>query len=198
MIAEALTFLVGEVNRYLTAQLGPETTDRVVLGNIARLADSDSGSGGSGTGTSGLATLSLVNLEEDRVARNPEHFRRLDDQIVFRNPSIQLNLYGLFAAHTTSYAIGMEILSYIIQCFQAQNTFESQTNPNLDPAIGKLTLDMCSLSFEQLNHLWSLLGGKYLPSVLYKIRVVAIEDTMPTATGEPIREINLNGGRAPG
>lgn len=196
MIADALTFLVGEVNRYLNARLGPAAADRVVLGNVARLADSE-GSGSGNAGTSGVAMLTLVNLEEEKAARNPENFRRLDDQVAYRNPPIQLNLYGLFSAHTNTYATALEILSYIIQCFQAQRTFESASNPNLDARIGRLTVDLVSLNFEQLNHLFSTLGGKYLPSVLYKVRLVRIEDATPQSVGEPIREINLNGRRMP-
>jgi hypothetical protein len=192
VISEALTFLVAEVNRYLDAQLGSTTADRVVLGNIARLAD-DSGGGGGKTGDGSLAMLTLVNIEEDKASRNPQHFRRIDDQIIYRNPSIQLNLYGLFSAHTATYSTALEIVAYIIQCFQAQKTFESQSDPNLDPQIGKLTVDLFSLNFEQINHLWSTLGGKYYPSALYKIRLVIIEDTTPMAGGGLIREIDLNG-----
>ncbi len=193
MISEALTFLVAEVNRYLNARLGPATADRVALGNIAKLADNDGNGGGGGGGNNGVAMLTLVNVEEDRVSRNPENFRRLDDQIVYRNPVIRLNLYGLFSAHTSTYPTALEILSYIVQCFQAQNTFESAANPNLDPRIGTLTVDLFTMNFEQSNHLWSILGGKYLPSVLYKIRLVSIEDTTNIAGGGTIREINLNG-----
>lgn len=195
MISEALVFLVGEVNNYLNARLGPATPDRVVLGNIARLADADGGAGGGGgAGTgNGVAMLTLVNMEEEKAARNPENFRRLDDQIQYRNPPVQLNLYGLFSAHTQTYATALEVLTYIVQCFQAQRTFSSDTHPNLNPRIGKLNVDLFNLSFEQLNHLWSTLGGKYLPSVLYKIRLVRIEDTTNQAVGEPIREIALNG-----
>lgn len=193
MISEALVFLVGEVNNYLNARLGPATPDRVMLGNIARLADAEGGGGGGGVGNSGLAMLTLVNVEEERAARNPQNFRRLDDQIQYRNPPVQLNLYGLFSAHSATYPTALEVLSYIIQCFQAQRTFSSDTHPNLNARIGKLNVDLFNLSFEQLNHLWSTLGGKYLPSVLYKIRLVRIEDGTNQAVGEPIREIALNG-----
>ena len=31
-----------------------------------------------------------------------------------------------------------------------------------------------NLNFEQLNHLWGVLGGAYFPSVLYKVRLVKI------------------------
>lgn len=192
MISEALAFLIAEANRYLDAQLGNATPERVVLGNIARLGDNEAIGGGS-AGNSGVAMLTLVNIEEDKASRNPQHFRRLDDQIIYRNPSIQLSLYGLFSAHTNTYPTALEILNYIVQCFQAQRTFDSQSHPNLDPQIGNLTVDLFSLSFEQLNHLWSILGGKYYPSVLYKVRLVRIEDTTALAGGGVVREIHLNG-----
>lgn len=191
MIAEALTFLVGEVNRYLDARLGPVTPDRVVLGNIARVADSDGN--GNNAGNNGVAMLTLVNLEEDKVSRNPENFRRIGDDLVYRNPAVRLNLFGLFSAHTSTYSTALEMLSLIIQCFQARRTFEPALNPHLDPRIEQLALDLFTLNFEQVNHLWSTLGGKYYPSVLYKIRLVVIEDTTPYAGGGLIREIDLNG-----
>ena len=135
--------------------------------------------------------LSLVNVEEDRVARNPENFRRLDDRVIYRSPQICLNLYVLFAVHTPAYATALETLSYIIQCFQYQRTFESILNPNLDPRIEKLTVDLVSMNFEQINHLWGTLGGKYLPSALYKVRMLKLEEPTNYAEGEPIREIEL-------
>lgn len=190
MVSTALIFLVDQVNEYLNARLGPATPDRVVLGNIARLADESSGSGNAGN--NGVAMLTLVNVEEDKASRNPQHFRRLNETIFYQNPSIQLNLYGLFSAHTNNYQTALEILAYIVQCFQAQRTFESQSDPNLDPQIGKLTVELFSLNFEQINHLWSTMGGKYYPSVLYKIRLVKIEDTTPMAGAGVVREIDLN------
>jgi hypothetical protein len=55
-----------------------------------------------------------------------------------------------------------------------------------------LSLDLFSLNFEQINHLWSTIGGKYFPSALYKVRLVTIEDQTNYANGEPIREIIIS------
>jgi hypothetical protein len=43
-----------------------------------------------------------------------------------------------------------------------------------------------------MNHLWGILGGKYVPSVLYKMRVVSIEEEVEDSIGEPIMEIGIN------
>jgi hypothetical protein len=41
--------------------------------------------------------------------------------------------------------------------------------------------------------LWAILGGKYLPSVLYKVRLVTIENDTPDKTVEPVSKLGING-----
>jgi hypothetical protein len=48
------------------------------------------------------------------------------------------------------------------------------------------------MNFEQLNHLWGILGGKYLPSVLYKIRRVTVDEEATISEAGFIKEIQLN------
>ena len=74
-----------------------------------------------------------------------------------------------------------------------QNVFTQVSHPAMDPKIQKLMLDLHSMGFEQVNHLWSILGGKYMPSVLYKIRQVTIDEDAVIAGGGIITEIDLNG-----
>lgn len=190
MIDKALVFLEKEVNNYFDARFGPTTQKWVTLGNIAKLDEGGNGSNG-GNDNNARAMLSLVNLEEDRIARNPEHVFRTPDGVAYRNPKILLNLYVLFSVTMSNYTQGLQTLSYIIQCFQSNRVFEAGSYPLLDPSLEKLTLDLYTLNFEQINHLWSTLGGKYLPSVLYKVRVVGIEDTDRQVGGDLIREIVL-------
>jgi hypothetical protein len=40
----------------------------------------------------------------------------------------------------------------------------------------KFTLEMFTLSFEQINHLWGSLGGRQMPFVMYKLRLVSITE----------------------
>lgn len=39
----------------------------------------------------------------------------------------------------------------------------------------KLILDLESLKISELNQLWSMLGNKYMPSVLYRMRMITIQ-----------------------
>jgi hypothetical protein len=71
MIHESLSFLAAEVNKFLNQKLVSTSDPRLKIGNAARALDA------SLTGVNSLedkAILSLVNLEEDRIARQHENF----------------------------------------------------------------------------------------------------------------------------
>jgi hypothetical protein len=189
MIADSLEFLVGRVNEYLAIQLGPTTDERVVLGNVSRAFDADA----AGTALANKVILSLVNVEEDRVAKQQENFVRSDNGVKYKSPPVYLNLYVLFAANRTLYKDALLYLSYLMQCFQYQNVFTPATHPVLGPkGIQQLVADLYTLNFEASNQLWSTLGGKYIPSVLYKVRQVTIDANVITGESGYITEIDLN------
>ena len=188
MINETLKFLAEEVNRFLSQKLGAITDPRLILGNVAKAMDNDLSGSNSLTNK---AILSLVNLEEDRVSKQPENYVRTDTGLLYKNPRVHLNLYVLFAINRTEYTDSLKWLAYIIQFFQYQNVFTPISHPSLDNKTEKLVVDLCTLNFEQINHLWSTLGGKYIPSVLYKVRQVTIDEDAVIAGGGLIQEINV-------
>jgi hypothetical protein len=136
-------------------------------------------------------------VEEDRISKSPDNFRKVNDKIEYRNPKIFLNLFVLFAVNKADYLQSLKELSLVIQFFQQKFYFDLSNSPSLDVKIDKLLMELHSLNFEQLNHLWGVLGGKYIPSVLYKMRVVGIEDETIINTAEPILEIELIEGKFP-
>lgn len=198
MIDNALKFVAAEVNRYVVRKINPQQDPSinklVVLGNITKAQDEGNNQQNP---VAGKAVLSLVNIEEDRISKSPQNFVKVNDKVEYRNPKIFLNLYCLFAVANTTYDTALQHLSLIIQFFQYKNVLNHQNSPatsepKLDPRIDKLVFDMISLNFEQVNHLWGTLGGKYLPSVLYKVRLVTIEDDTPQQQADPILNIAVN------
>jgi hypothetical protein len=188
----ALDFLRTQVNSYLSVKLDPPpSADAIILFNVSQLADG-SGNGNNNTTTSN-ALISLVNVEEDRVSKMQENFQRRDPALAYKSPEIYLNLYVLFSVNLNSYSEALKRLSLIIQFFQHQNVFTPITHPDLAGTnIEKLIVDLYSLGFEQLNHMWSILGGKYLPSVMYKVRQITINEDVIVSEGGFIKEININ------
>lgn len=187
MIKEALGFLEKELKNYLSVKLNAGSEEVIKVGNIVKVIDGDGDTSSNAT----RALISLVNIEEDRLMKSPDNYRKSEDRIIYKNPKVYLNLYLLITAKQADYAEALKVLSYIIQFFQHKFVFDTQNSPLLDPKIERLVLDLHSLNFEQMNHLWGILGGKYMPSVLYKMRVVGIEEETEDASAEPIMEIDI-------
>lgn len=185
MVKEALDFLRIELDSYLNLKT-LQNTEWVSLENVAFIND-----GNANSESKSKIILSLVNVEEDNVMKQQENFSRAEGRILYKNPKIFLNLFILFTTNATSYPDSLKKLSMVMQFFQANPAFDSLTSPNLDAKIEKLLVKMHSLSFEQLNHLWGVLGGKYMPSVLYKVTQVVIDEDATSGEAAYIKEIQI-------
>ncbi len=200
MIDNVLKVIANEVNKYVVRKLDPDrdptSTKRIATGNVAKAQETDSsGARADSVGAPGI--LTLVNIEEEKTSRNPENFIRVNNRIEYRNPKLLLNLYCLFSVNHNSYDTALQYLSLILQFFQYKNVITARNTPAdnglaLDPRVEKLIVDLVSMNAEQVNHLWATLGGKYLPSVLYKVRMVTIEDDSPGTTADPITGLDIN------
>jgi hypothetical protein len=189
VINESLQFLAEEVNKYLNAKMpGSDLTQpRLVVGNVSLVAENTAAD----PDVKGKAVLSLINIEEDKVSKLQENYVKTSLTTVYKNPPVSLNLYILFSMNRAKYQDSLIFLSHVIQFFQYQNVFTPITHPNLDSRIQKLIIDLHNLSFEQSNHLWSILGGKYLPSVMYKVRQVTLDENAMISESAFIKEIEL-------
>lgn len=191
MIQEALKFLVDELNQFFSLKLEPTTEKRVVLGNIARAYDNDAGSNPENS-ISGKTVISLVNVEEDKVSKLHENYVKTMDGVKYKNPPVFINLFVLVSINNQDYKLSLKLLSLVMQYFQYRSVFTKDVYPSLDKNIQKMIVELVSMNFEQVNHLWGTLGGKYLPSVLYKIRQLTIDENEVTGVGTLINEIQIN------
>lgn len=182
MIDVALKFLAGEVNAYLFARTGSPQ------GSLAfgRLVD-DAGKCTIADQSLGAA---LVNIDEERVLKShqPDTVLINGRQVVLQ-PELKLNLTILIAANFTTYEIALRQLSWVLTFFQSRPGFTRDRYPALDPRIERFTVELQSLTFEQLNQLWAAVGGKQLPSVVYRLRLVAVQDVEPSSVQPPVSEI---------
>lgn len=163
----------------------------VVLGNIATV---DSGGDNSSEPNNKLI-LSLVNIEEEATLKNRGPYSRINQQVTYQNPPVFLNLYMLVTAYyPNSYSNALIRLSDTIRFFQSKTNFSLRNSPmdGLDENEGgiELYLELFSMTFEQLNHLWGSLGGKQWPSALYKVRLVRITENRINQFGTVIEQIN--------
>ncbi|HEX4915325.1 MAG TPA: DUF4255 domain-containing protein [Vicinamibacterales bacterium] len=180
MIDLALKFLVAELNGYLLSRTGASGAD------LSRIVD-DAGKIAIPASTLGVA---LVNIDEERVLKS--HLPStvlIDGRQVLLQPELKLNLTIIVAANFTKYEDALRQLSWALTFFQAHPGFTRDRFPNLDPRIERFTVELYSLTFDQLNQLWSCNGGRQLPAVVYRVRLVAVQDVEPSAIQPPVTQI---------
>lgn len=188
MITPALTYISTKIN---AAYFTPGGSPRVILGNIATLND---------TGINEPnVLLSLVNIEEEVMLRNPENFFKREQSVVYKNPPMYVNVTVIFGAYLpnqnqlgTNYEGSITKIQKVIGFFQRQRIFERNNFPDLPAGIEKLTFELINLSLEQLHHLWSMLGGKYIPSVAYKMRMVMIDEALESLEAPLITQVVID------
>lgn len=135
--------------------------------------------------------MSLVSIAEEKsVQVPPGQSRDAEGRILKLNPALWLNLYILFTANFSEYETSLKYLSQLICFFQTKNSFTVQDTPDLPPSVGKVVVQMHSLSLEEQHDFWGTMGANYLPSVLYKTRISFAADTALERI-EPIREIGI-------
>lgn len=158
--------VVDYIRREVSQSLSVDDAD-VVAGNANMLKD---------TTKQGIY-ISLVNLEEERTLKNVSHTMRKNNRTHYQEPPVNLNLFLLFSFTFPQYSTCLLRLSETIELFQNKSVFNANNDlaaNTFPPRLEKLVFDMYSIDFEKLNHLWGVLGGTYYPSVLYKVRMVAI------------------------
>jgi hypothetical protein len=178
-----LKFLAKEVNSYLLTRTGSTFGEA----EVGRLVDD----GGKWVIKDDHLGVSLINIEEERVLKSQLPERTLvDGRHVVVQPQLRLNLHVLFAARFQQYDEALRYLSLILTHFQARPSFTASEYPGLDPRIEKLSVELLSLSYDQLNQLWAFVGGKQLPSVVYKVRMVSLQDSEQMGLQQPLTQLN--------
>jgi hypothetical protein len=80
-----------------------------------------------------------------------------------------------------NYPEALKFISQTIAFFQGRPVIDHQNTPDLDPRIDKLMLDIENLNAAELSNLWGILRGTYMPSILYRMRMVTIDAGQWTA-----------------
>ena len=188
MIDKVLDVIREEVNDYIGQKLNDTTiTNRVVLtsfvddsGRVAIPADS--------------VGLSLLNIEEERTLKSGGMIptsRVGGVSTSFGSPPIQLNLQLMFTAYFNNYAESLKHISYIIGCFQNKPVFDLDNTPDLaTTATSKLVFELNTLGLEQQHYIWAMIGLRYLPSVVFRARLLTVFENDIISEVPNIREIN--------
>jgi hypothetical protein len=179
MIDKALSFISNYLNQRMRMSFGLND-DRVVVGSLINP---------DGSLTSNIENkilLSVINLEHETTVKSSPTLKHGSSNSYLKSPQpVHLNIYLLVSANYDSgnYLEALKMLSTVIGEFQSQPYFTSQENPDLPKNINKLTLEIFNLPLNELSHIWSGIGAKYVPSIVYKMRMITIDE------GKVVQEI---------
>ncbi len=138
----------------------------------------------------------LVNIERDTMPgqlprQNPASGRQA------RLPApVTLNLLLMFAANfsASNYTEALKFVASTIAFFQSRPVLDHHNTPGLDPRIDRLALDIENLGLSDLSNLWGTFGGRYMPSVLYRMRLVTLDagqlDAQVPVVRQPVTDLS--------
>lgn len=175
MIDTTLSFILEELNAFLGARI-QNSEHLAVLSSLVNL------DGTVPLGIENKLVLSLVNIERESAAPSlgtntsggGSHYAHV-------SPTLNLNLYLLVSASFGgNYSVGLRLLSNALAFFQAKPNFNAHNSPSFPSGLERLSLESVSLDTQVLNNLWAVLGAKYLPSMMYKLRMLTFQQGWAT------------------
>lgn len=186
MIDDALAAMADSLNRNLRHRV-QDNEDLAVLSNLVDAA------GALVPIVSNRLVLFLVGIEHDAYARRALGIPLNAKGALRSNDPVYLNLMVMCAANFSgrNYAEALKFLSAAIQFFQEHSVIDRATTPTLAPGIEKLVLNIENQSSTEMHSLWGLHGGRYLPSVLYRVRMISIEPGTIAGRRRSVEQIDV-------
>ncbi len=187
MIDVALKFLRDAFNSHLGRRIGAGFGEL----EIGPVTDDK----GSWVITKNSLCLTVFQIEEERSTRAQLPQRvMVDGRDVSLPPPLGINLVVLVSAHFEQYTEGLRLLALVLSYFQAHPLFTPAEHPAMPSGIERLALELVNYGPEQTNQMWACLGAKHLPSVVYRLRLLFLQDVEPLASGAPITDIHIRAG----
>ncbi|MBT3385297.1 MAG: DUF4255 domain-containing protein [Prolixibacteraceae bacterium] len=190
MIYEALQILKEQLDTYF---------EKVGLGKIIALENIALWESGSeeANKVDGKVVLTLLNIEAETTLKNAPVAQVVNNKTEYRNPPVHLNFFLLVSANCDTYDKSLRSISKTIEFFQGKSVFTSantiynRTNVAFDVLdYFKFVLNIYTPSFEVLNHVWGTLGGRQLPSAIYKVQLIQIERDKKLSSSEVITHVS--------
>ena len=186
MIYQALLCLAEDMNDYFKRKLHIKD-EKFILSGIVNQDGTIAIDG------ENKMVITLVNIEKEAAASAA--IGNGAARIIANTPqALNINLYVLFSAYYKdgNYNEALRFLAYTIEFLQGKNVFTHSNTPSLDKGISKLSFELENVGPERLNNIWTTLGAKYMPSVLYKMRMLSIDASMIKEYRPPVTSSENN------
>jgi hypothetical protein len=169
MIQNALTYTKDSFNQFLRSFF--HLDEEVVA--INRVVDAN---GNLPMENTNKVILSLIHIEEETNQQFYGKTRRTNGgDYTKETPSQRFNLFVLLVPNFENYLEGLNYLNASIQFFQVNAVLNADKNSNIPEGIHRLEFELeKGEGYMQMQNLWTALGAKYQPSLIYKMRLVSV------------------------
>lgn len=169
MISKALQFTGEVLGQFLRNRFGMEE-NKVMLNNLIEA------NGTLPPGNQNKVVISLINIEKETA--KPFYIRNKqlpDGSYADINPSERYNLDILISSNFEKYSETLKFLDEVILFFQIYQCIDGSSFSAIPAGLNKLEFEIEKVTYYQMQNLWTAMGAKYQPSVIYKLRLVTVQ-----------------------
>lgn len=169
MIDTVLQFTANSLDQFVRNQFGLNES-KVLINNLIE-AD-----GSVPKPNQNKLVISMINIAQETNRQFYVRNQRLSDGTFsnVRRPE-RYNIDLLVSSSFDDYTETLKFLNSGIQFFQINPVVNSSSYSNLPEGIDRLEFEVEKISYFEMHNLWSAMGAKYVPSVIYKMRLITIE-----------------------
>jgi hypothetical protein len=141
--------------------------------------------------------VSLLNIEEELILREGGMTRRVNgDGILNLQPAVYLNLQLIILANVPNdYKKQLQSIYEVIEFFQSNPVFNLKNTPELAEygfsGNDQFTVELNTLPLKDMHYIWSNLGLKQMPAVIYKLKTLKVQNSGQKSNGGVINQIDL-------
>jgi hypothetical protein len=169
MLMNSLQFTANVLDQYIKNKYNLDES-KVILNNII------DNTGAIPSENQNKVVLSLINVEQETLQPFYVRTQNLGNgNYGDINPSQRFNLDLLLTSNFDDYNETLKFLNTVIQFFQTYVVLDATRFSNIPKGLNKLEFEIERLNYHQMHSLWTAMGAKYQPSVVYKSRLITIQ-----------------------
>ncbi|WP_289659412.1 Pvc16 family protein [Flavobacterium panacagri] len=120
--------------------------------------------------------LSLINIEKE--TNQPFYIRnqKLENGNYSNfNPTEKYNIDLLISSNFEDYIESLKFLDAVILFFQINNYIDASSSSSIPEGLTRLEFEYEKISYHQMHSLWTAMGAKYQPSIIYKMKLIKVQ-----------------------
>lgn len=169
MISNALQFTNDVLDQYLRTRFGLDES-KVLLNTLIE------SNGSVPQANQNKVVISLINIERE----TSKAFNVWDQKLPGGNyanvtPFERYYLDLLISSNFDDYGETLRFLNAVILFFQVHQAIDAADFSNIPAGIHRLEFEVEKINYQQMQGLWTAMGARYQPSIIYKMRLVTLQ-----------------------